>query len=175
MAIGVQKNHPVLVCPKHFAVNEQETYRRGSAGKQYDAVDSVITERAARELYLKPFEMLVRKANVHCMMTSFNKINGKFTGGNCDLCNRLLRDEWGYDGFLVTDWGDMDVVVDGADAVAAGNDVVMPGGPPVIEQILKGYQEGRVTRGQMEKAVQHLLHTIEILKQRKWKNEKENV
>ena len=175
VAIGVQKNHPVLVCPKHFAVYEQETYRRGSAGKQYDAVDSVITERAARELYLKPFEMLVRKANVHCMMTSFNKINGKFTGGNCDLCNRILRDEWGYDGFLVTDWGDMDVVVDGADAVAAGNDVVMPGGPPVIEQILKGYQEGRVTRGQMEKAVQHLLHTIEILKQRKWKNEKENV
>ena len=58
---GVQENHQVLVCPKHFAVNEQETYRRGNAKKQYDAVDSVITERAARELYLKPFEMLVKK------------------------------------------------------------------------------------------------------------------
>ena len=102
---GVQENHQVLVCPKHFAVNEQETYRRGNAKKQYDAVDSVITERAARELYLKPFEMLVKKANVRCIMTSFNKINGIFAGGNSDLCNRILREEWGYEGFLVTDWG----------------------------------------------------------------------
>ena len=83
-------------CPKHFAVNEQETYRRGNAKKQYDAVDSVITERAARELYLKPFEMLVKKANVRCIMTSFNKINGIFAGGNSDLCNRILREEGGY-------------------------------------------------------------------------------
>ena len=60
----------------------------------------------------------------------------------------------------MTDWGDMDIVVDGADAVAAGNDVVMPGGPPVIRQILKGYQEGRVTRADMELAVSHLLAMV---------------
>ena len=172
---GVQENHQVLVCPKHFAVNEQETYRRGNAKKQYDAVDSVITERAARELYLKPFEMLVKKANVRCIMTSFNKINGIFAGGNSDLCNRILREEWGYEGFLVTDWGDMDIVVDGADAVAAGNDVVMPGGPPVINQILNGYREGRVTRGQLETAVHHLLQVIESLKGRNGENGKENI
>ena len=172
---GVQENHQVLVCPKHFAVNEQETYRRGNAKKQYDAVDSVITERAARELYLKPFEMLVKKANVRCIMTSFNKINGIFAGGNSDLCNRILREEWGYEGFLVTDWGDMDIVVDGADAVAAGNDVVMPGGPPVINQILNGYREGRVTRGQLETAVHHLLQVIESLKGRNGKNGKEDI
>ena len=172
---GVQENHQVLVCPKHFAVNEQETYRRGNAKKQYDAVDSVITERAARELYLKPFEMLVKKANVRCIMTSFNKINGIFAGGNSDLCNRILREEWGYEGFLVTDWGDMDIVVDGADAVAAGNDVVMPGGPPVIKQILNGYREGRVTRGQLETAVHHLLQVIESLKGRNGENGKENI
>ena len=163
------------MCPKHFAVNEQETYRRGNAKKQYDAVDSVITERAARELYLKPFEMLVKKANVRCIMTSFNKINGIFAGGNSDLCNRILREEWGYEGFLVTDWGDMDIVVDGADAVAAGNDVVMPGGPPVINQILNGYREGRVTRGQLETAVHHLLQVIESLKGRNGENGKENI
>lgn len=57
------------------------------------------------------------------------------------LCTRLLREEWGFDGVVVTDWGDMDIVVDGAEAVAAGNDIIMPGGPPVIQQILKG--EGR--------------------------------
>ena len=60
----------------------------------------------------------------------------------------------------MTDWGDMDIVVDGADAVAAGNDIVMPGGPPVIHQILEGVQEDRVTRENMEKAVSHLLVMI---------------
>ncbi len=154
---GVQKNHPVLVCAKHFAVNEQETFRRGSSRKKYDAVDSILTERAARELYLKPFEMLVREAGIACIMTSFNKINGTFAGGNKDLCTHILREEWGFTGVVVTDWGDMDVVVDGADAVAAGNDVVMPGGPPVIAQILQGYEEGRVSRKEMEEAVRHLL------------------
>ena len=125
-----------------------------------DAVDSILTERAARELYLKPFEMLVRQAKIACIMTSFNKINGTFTGGSRDLCTHILREEWGFDGAVVTDWGDMDIVVDGADAVAAGNDIVMPGGPPVIRQILKGYEEGRVTREQMETAAGHLLRML---------------
>lgn len=157
---GVQNGRPVIVCPKHFAANEQETFRRGNAGKKVDAVDSILTERSARELYLKPFEMLVREAHIACIMTSFNKINGVFAGGSKDLCTRILREEWGFDGAVVTDWGDMDIVVDGADAVAAGNDIVMPGGPPVIRQILKGYEEGRVTREEMETAAGHLLCMI---------------
>ncbi len=160
IARGVQENHAVLVCPKHFAANEQETFRRGSARKNYDAADSILTERTARELYLKPFEMLVKEAHIACIMTSFNKINGVFAGGNKDLCTHILREEWGFEGAVVTDWGDMDVVVDGADAVAAGNDIVMPGGPPVIRQILKGLKEGRVTREEMERAVSHLLSMI---------------
>ena len=131
----------MLVCPKHFAVNEQETCRRGNAKKNYDAVDSILTERAAREIYLKPFEMLVKNAQIHVLMTAFNKINGTFAGGSRDLCTHILREEWGFEGAVVTDWGDMDIVVDGADAVAAGNDIVMPGGPPVIAQILKGLKE----------------------------------
>ncbi len=157
---GVQKKHKVHVCPKHFAVNEQESYRRGSAKKHYDAVDSLITERAARELYLKPFEMLVREAGISFLMTSFNKINGTFAGGSKDLCTHILREEWGFEGVVVTDWGDMDIVVDGADAVAAGNDIVMPGGPPVIAQILKGYEEGRVGRQEMERTVDRLIKAI---------------
>lgn len=156
---GVQENHPVKVCPKHFAVNEQETYRRGNEKRNIDAVDSVIRERAARELYLKPFEMLVREADISCLMTSFNKINGVFAGGNKDLCTHILRGEWGYSGYVVTDWGDMDIVVDGADAVAAGNDVVMPGGPPVIGQILKGLEEGRVSIEELQGAVYRLLES----------------
>ena len=157
---GAQEKHAVKVCPKHFAANEQETFRRGSSRKNYDAADSIVRERALRELYLRPFEMLVRQAGISCIMTSFNKINGVFAGGNHDLCTRLLRNEWRFDGVVVTDWGDMDVVVDGADAVAAGNDVIMPGGPPVINQILEGYHEGRVTRADMEKAAAHLLKAL---------------
>lgn len=157
IARGAQENHSVRVCPKHFAMNEQETFRRGSARGKVDAVDSIVTERAARELYLHPFEMLVRQAGVSFIMTSFNKINGVFAGGSVELCTRLLRDEWGFHGIVITDWGDMDTVVDGADAVAAGNDVIMPGGPPVIAQILKGFREGRLTRAQLETAVAHLL------------------
>ena len=158
----------MLVCAKHFAANEQETYRRGSAKQEngrllFDAVDSILSERALRELYLKPFEMVVKDASLRCIMTSFNKINGAFAGGSKDLCTHILREEWGFDGVVVTDWGDMDIVVDGADAVAAGNDVVMPGGPPVIAQILKGLEEGRLTRRDLETAVGHLLSMVRRL------------
>ena len=72
-----------------------------------------------------------------------------------------MKEEWGYQGVVVTDWGDMDVVVDGADAVAAGNDIVMPGGPPVIKQILEGYRGGRVSREALEEAVRRLLYMAE--------------
>lgn len=157
---GVQENHPVIVCPKHFAANEQETFRRGSSRRNYDAADSIVTERALREMYLRPFEMLVRQAGVKCMMTSFNKINGTLAGGHHDLSTRLLRDEWRFEGVVVTDWGDMDTVVDGADAVAAGNDIIMPGGPSVIKQILAGYRDGRITRADLEKAAAHLLMAL---------------
>lgn len=165
---GVQENHPVLVCAKHFAANEQETYRRGSAKQEngkftFDAVDSILSERALRELYLKPFEMVVKDASIRCIMTSFNKISGTFAGGREDLCTHILREEWGFDGTVVTDWGDMDIVVDGADAVAAGNDVVMPGGPPVIAQILNGLEAGRLARQDLELAVGHLLSMLASL------------
>ena len=161
IAKGVQENHKVCVCPKHFALNEQETYRRGSRKKNYDAVDSLVSESTARDIYLKPFEMLVKDAGISFLMTSFNKINGTFAAGNRDLCTHILREEWHYEGVVVTDWGDMDMVVDGGDALAAGNDIVMPGGPPVIRQILKAYEEGRIGRPEMERAVGRLLRAIQ--------------
>lgn len=157
---GAAETTSVTCCPKHFALNEQETYRRGSIRKSYDAADSIATERTARELYLKPFEIVLREAPVRNIMTSFNKINGTFAGGSSDLCTEILRNEFGFRGVVVTDWGDMDIVVDGADAVAAGNDVVMPGGPPVIAQIQKGFKEGRLSRAQLETAVGNLLYFV---------------
>lgn len=160
IAKGAMENNAVTVCPKHFALNEQETYRRGSEKKNYDAVDTIVEARAAREIYLKPFEMVITGAKPRTVMTSFNKINGVFAGGNKALCTDILRKEWGYDGVVVTDWGDMDSVVDGANAVSAGNDVVMPGGPPVIKQVLKGYDEKRVSLDEMKEAVAHLMNFI---------------
>lgn len=160
IAKGAMENNAVTVCPKHFALNEQETYRRGSERKNFDAVDTIVGARVAREIYLKPFEMVITEAKPRTVMTSFNKINGVFAGGNKALCTDILRKEWGYDGVVVTDWGDMDSVVDGADAVAAGNDVVMPGGPPVIRQVLKGYDEKRVSLDEMKEAVAHLMNFV---------------
>ena len=157
---GAMENNAVTTCPKHFALNEQETYRRGKERKSIDAADSIVSGRAARELYLKPFEMVITQAKPMTIMSSFNKVNGSFAGGNHVLCTEILRGEWGYDGVVVTDWGDMDIVVDGADAVAAGNDVVMPGGPPVIRQVLKGYEEGRVTLDELREAVLHLMNYV---------------
>lgn len=150
----------ITTCPKHFALNEQETYRRGSTKNSFDALDSIVEERAARELYLKPFEMVIQNSRVSTLMTSFNKINGVFAAGNRDLCEGILREEWGYEGIVVTDWGDMDIVVDGADAIAAGNDVIMPGGPPVIKQVLKGYEEGRVTLSDLKKSALRFLKFV---------------
>ena len=79
------------------------------------------------------------------------------------MCTHILREEWGFEGAVVTDWGDMDIVVDGADAVAAGNDIVMPGGPPVIAQILKGLEEGRVGKEKLEQAAGRLLQMESFL------------
>jgi beta-glucosidase len=160
ITLGVEENNKVTTCPKHFALNEQETYRRGSIKKSYDALDSIVEERAAREIYLKPFEMIVRGSKVSTLMSSFNKINGTFAAGNEDLCQGILREEWGYQGIVVTDWGDMDIVVDGADAVAAGNDIIMPGGPPVIDQVLQGYKEGRCSIADLRKAASNLLYFV---------------
>ncbi len=157
VARGAIENNAVTVCPKHFAMNEQETYRRGSLKKNIDAVDTIVSARAARELYLRPFEMAVTGARPMTLMTSFNKVNGTFAAGNYTLCTEILRGEWGYEGVVVTDWGDMDMVVDGADAVKAGNDVIMPGGPPVIEQVLKGYEEGRVELRHLRAAAANLM------------------
>lgn len=161
---GVEEKHAVLVCPKHFACNEQETYRRGNARRNVDAVDSILTPRAARELYLKPFEMLVCEGGIQCLMTSFNKINGTFAAANEELCTGILRNEWGFRGMVVTDWCDMDQVADGADAILAGNDIIMPGGPPVIRQILDGLQHGIIQRKHLERSVSRLLGILQQMR-----------
>ena len=78
------------------------------------------------------------------------------------MCTHILREEWNFDGVVVTDWGDMDIVADGGDAVAAGNDIVMPGGPPVIRQILQAYQERRISSNVLDRSVARLFHVLKF-------------
>ena len=160
MVTGAAENKGLTTCPKHFALNEQETYRRGKGVRKIDACDSIVTERAAREIYLKPFEMAIRTGAVHCIMTSFNKINGTFSGGRRDLCRDILRGEWGFRGAVVTDWGDMDFVVNSGDAVHAGNDITMPGGPRYAREILDALQNGRLTMKELQMAAANVLYFI---------------
>ncbi len=146
MVRGIQSNG-VAACVKHFALNDKETNRKNS--------DSRVSERAAREIYLKQFEIIVKEADPWSMMTSYNLINGHRASENSDLLNGILRDEWGYQGTVTTDWWGYG---EQYKECVAGNDVKMGCGFP--HHLMEAYQKGAVTREQMETAVKHILTTI---------------
>jgi beta-glucosidase-like glycosyl hydrolase len=128
-ALGVQSNPGVGVTLKHYVANNQETNRNAS--------DSVIGERAAREIYLKGFEIAAKAAQPMAIMTSYNKVNGTYSASNYDMNTDLLRGEWGFKGLVMTDWGGSR---DGAPrALYSGNDLIMPGNAPadVVNDIKK--------------------------------------
>ena len=125
--IGAQKTG-ISSCPKHYALNNQEASRRGS--------DSIASERAQREIYLKGFEICVKASNPDNIMASYNKVNGVYSHYHYDLATTILRDEWGWDGVLMTDWWLMkdsseklDVSND-AWRIRAQVDLNMPGAKP---------------------------------------------
>ena len=121
---GVQK-HGVGVTVKHFAANNQETLRANS--------NDIVSQRALREIYLRGFELAVRQAQPFCVMTSYNDINGMPSANNYDLTTAILRDEWGFQGFVMTDWGGG--ISRPALSMVAGNDMIQPGGPSVIREL----------------------------------------
>lgn len=132
---GVQ-SQGMSACPKHFAANNQETNRNKS--------DSRVSERALREIYLKGFEICIREANPHTIMTSYNKVNGVWAHYNHELTTTILRDEWGWDGMVMTDWWmqpsrdpDFPDLWDSAYRVRAQVDVLMPG------STISGLRRGR--------------------------------
>ncbi len=132
---GVQ-SQGVSACPKHFAANNQETNRSRS--------DSRVSERALREIYLKGFEICIREANPHTIMTSYNKINGVWAHYNHELATTILREQWGWDGMVMTDWWmqpsrdpDFPQLWDSGYRVRAQVDVLMPG------STLAGLRRGR--------------------------------
>jgi len=159
---GVQKKHPGCgVTIKHFCCNNQETNRYQS--------NSVVGERALREIYMKPFEICIRRSDPTAVMTSYNLLNGVHTSEREDLLRQVLRQEWGWDGVVMSDW-----VIDilhskknkypgeqAVPSVAAGNALFMPGSSGNVKSLLKAVKGGTtLTRQQLEEGAAYIIQTV---------------
>ncbi len=145
---------------KHFACNSQEQGRNDA--------DSIVSERALREIYLKPFEIAIKQGNVKSLMTAYNKINGAYAATNYDLCTSILRDEWGYDGLVMSDWwanlginGEKNKT-DMASMVISQNDVYMvtPSSKGHNDNLLKSLKNGELDITFLRKCAKNILRTI---------------
>lgn len=154
---GVQEHPKCAVTVKHFACNNQETNRFGS--------NSVVSQRALREIYLKGFEICVKESAPKALMSSYNLLNGTHTANRRDLLTDVLRGEWGFEGVVMTDWGTtndkFNAGVHGASSsalcVKAGNDMIMPGGTDDVDGILAALQNGEITRTELEACAARVL------------------
>ena len=143
---GIQ-SQKVSACVKHFALNNKETNRKNS--------DSRISERAAREIYLKPFEIIVKTADPWYVMSSYNLINGCRASECEELLEDILRQEWGFGGMVSTDWH---VHSEQYKEINAGNDLRMPGGFPL--RLLEALEHGLITRQRLEVSAKRILGVI---------------
>ena len=151
MTLGIQ-SQGVGVSAKHYAVNSQESDRT--------LVDERVSQRAARELYLRGFEIMVRRSNPWTLMSAYNKVNGEFAQGNKDLLTSILRDDWGFKGIVMTDWiGKRNGLLTTSE-VAAGNDLMMPGYAEQAEDIVKGVKDGTLKIEDVDRNVRRMLEYI---------------
>ena len=149
--LGVQ-SQGVGVSAKHFAVNSQESDRT--------RVDERLSQRALRELYLKGFEMMVRKSNPWTIMSAYNKVNGVYAQGNKDLLTNILRNDWGYKGIVETDWIGKREDLPVEQEVAAGNDLLMPGYPAQVKDIVNAVKSGKLDINDVDRNVRRMLEYI---------------
>lgn len=169
MTEGVQGHKGCGTTIKHFACNNQETNRYTS--------NSVLTERALREIYLRGFEICIRNAQPHAVMTSYNLINGEHACNSKDLLTCVLRDEWGYEGIVMTDWyvtvtvmkapGSKYAEASAAGCIKAGNDLVMPGAASDVADILRALSDKKhpyhLTRSELEACAARICGKIKDL------------
>lgn len=140
----------VGACLKHYVANEQETLRMTS--------DSVVDERTLREIYLAAFEKPVRESKPYSVMCSYNMVNGEFLAENRYLLTDVLRDEWGFEGFVVTDWG---AVQDRVKGLLAGLDLEMPGiNDGNQKKIIAAVQDGTLPEAKLDEAVGNILSFV---------------
>ena len=150
---GVQSEEGYYVTIKHYACNNQEDNRK--------AVSSNLSERALREIYLKGFGIAVTEGHAKGVMTSYNKVNGVYAPNSYDLCTKVLRNEWGFDGVVMTDWfstskGSGDTAL----CMMAGNDLIMPGGNGFKKEIIKGLQTGTVKEEDLKRCCANVVKAI---------------
>lgn len=154
---GVQSHSGCGVTIKHFACNHQEDNRMG--------VDVHVDERTLREIYLRGFEIVVKMSRPVAIMSSYNRINGVHAANNYQLCTSIARDEWGFEGVIMSDWNTT-VPEDGSipwQCVSAGNDLIMPGNPEDAEDIQKAYERGELLEEQIRVCAGRILAMIQKL------------
>ena len=134
------------VCLKHYALNNQENYR--------GFVDVRISDRAMHEIYLRPFEMAVREADAWGVMAAYNKVNGRWCSENETLLTTILRQQWGFPGMVISDWGGVHSTVD---AVTAGMNVEMPGNRFMGQALLDSVKAGKVSEAVINQRVREIL------------------
>ena len=145
---GIQSNG-VGVSPKHFAVNNQEGNRNFN--------NAILSQRVLRELYLKGFEIMVKKSNPWTIMSSYNYINGVYTQESYDLLTTILRDEWGFKNIVLTDWTN---TRNTAAQVHAGNDLLTPGNSEQIAQIIEGIENGTIAMVDVDRNLKRILEYV---------------
>ena len=150
---GIQQEEGFYVTAKHYACNNQEDNRNG--------VSSNLSERALREIYLRGFEICVREGGAKAIMTSYNKVNGVYAPNNRDLCTKVLRNEWGFDGVVMTDWFSTNKgQASNPIAMQAGNDLIMPGGGSFKKEILQGVKSGEISEADVRRCCANVVNLI---------------
>ena len=145
---GIQSNG-VGTSIKHYMANNQETNRNEN--------DARISQRALREIYLKNFEIAVKESDPWTVMSSYNQMNGEYTQQKFDLLTTVLRDEWGFKGIVMTDWGNKAGTVKSA---KAGNDLMEPGNQNEIDRIVAGVEDGSISQEELDRNVRNMLNYI---------------